>query len=242
MTEPRKPGPRARLTVAQWDTVRSYWSTTGASLRDTAKHFGLPYTSVHKHWQLDGWKRDPSNPIEEKTVRKVAQREAQRVIRDQDHGQNDHKNGDHSPVITIVPQTPDEINEAEAEIRAAKVMEHRQEWRDFESRIRSEALRVFESPPMLVKYVRGPDGELVPISVPDFSKIEAAKRIAETLAIKQKAERAAYNLDHNLNLSKKAEEAERMSAIKDTFKALREMVEEVAEREKAIDITPVEQQ
>lgn len=228
----------ASMTPEQWQHVRNYWSSGAASMRETADKFGIPFSTLQKRASREQWTLDPANPIEHATVRKVVQKEAKRVRdRGQGGGQGQGQSEATTPLPEI-PQTIEQITESEAEIRADKIMEHRQEWRDFEERIRAETLRIFAEPPTQTRRARSEDGQTVEVLVPDFSKIDAAKKIAETLAIKQKSERSAYNLDHNLNLSKKAEEAERRAAIKDTFKALQEMVQEAAERERAIDITP----
>lgn len=240
-TQGSKPisGKRAALAIPPdvWIKVRAYWETTGASLRQTAEMFGVPKSSLHWHYRTEGWRRNPEGEVEIATVTKVAQQEAKRILGQGVQRKSVQEQGLVSNV-TKIPETHAEVVETEAEIRANRIMRHRDQWQRFEDEVEAEAVRVFHDPPMRIRIVKGRDGEPMEVTTPDYSKVEVAKRIGEIIANRQKSERDAYNLAHNLNLSKKAEEAERDAMIKDTFSMLREAVREAKAREEAIDITP----
>ena len=142
------------------------------------------------------------------------------------------------------PLTREEAIEAEAERRATVITRHRDEWDAFEE-VKDEAMEVFRKPPMITRVVQTAD-KVMTYEIPDFSKIDAAKRIAELIMIRQRGERASVQLDRNVNTDRIVEAEERDRLIQSTFQTLRDAVKRAADRqrevdreaEKIIDITP----
>ena len=234
---------RRALTAEEWLAVRAEWERTGASLKVLAQKWGVAIETITKRKKAQVWRRDPTNEVERRVVRKVAEKTAAQS------GINTttFTAGNSQPVEvppTPVALTPDEVIERTAEERAAVIMRHQQEWRDFEE-VRQAAVEVFHNPDVRIRRRISGDSTIEE-EILDYSKIEYAKKLAETLLIKHRGERAAHNLEHNLNQTRAQDLAKRDEMIRETFAAIRDAATQLKEAEEAaakakaktIDITP----
>jgi virulence-associated protein VagC len=234
---------RRALTVEEWLAVRAEWERTGASLKGLAQKWGVAIETITKRKKAQVWRRDPTNEVERRVVRKVAEKTAAQS------GINTttFTGGNSQPVEvppTPVALTPDEVIERTAEERAAVIMRHQQEWRDF-AEVRLAAVEVFFKPDYIETTVIKGDKTYVR-RTPDYSKIALAKTLADTLLVQHRGERAAHNLEHNLNQTRAQDLAKRDEMIRETFAAIRDAATQLKEAEEAaakakaktIDITP----
>lgn len=242
-----------RLEPDAWETVRLDYEA-GLGIRELAKKYNVDKVTIQR--RAKKWRRDPKSEIEVRVVKKVVEKEAAKrrataaanvpthVPTDVPGGMGAMQNVP-TNVPTLPPDAPvtkEEAAEAEAERRATVATRHRDEWEDFEA-VKQEAEDVFFDPPMITRVVQTGD-KTYTYDIPDFSKIDAAKRLAEVILIRQKGERAAFQLDKNVNTDKVVEAEERDRIIRDTFSMLRDAAKRAVEKQKEaeqqviIDITP----
>lgn len=241
--------PRRALSPEEWAMVRAEWERKGPSLRELSRKWGIAVETIKKRKGAQNWRRDPTDEIQRRTVKKVAEKTAaQRAGQKPSTSIAGPVEGT-SPSVELPPVpavilTPEEVIEHTAEERAAVVMRHQQEWRDFE-KVRLEAVAVFHHPDVRIRRIIKGES-VVEEEILDYSKIEYAKKLAETLLIKHRGERAAHSLDHNLNTTKAQDIAKRDEMIKETFGAIREAARRLRDAEEAaakaqaktIDVTP----
>lgn len=233
-----------RLTKDHWRQIRAEWERTGASYRDLAEKWNVSAAAIQKHSTDEEWLRDPTKEVERRTARKVAEAEARR--RRAEKAKVDTKVDDEPSTSTTVnlpapAMSDDEVMEETAEARAEVILRHQGEWRGYEV-IRQEAIALWTKPDIRIKRTIYPDGKIVEEEIADYSRIPLAKTLGEMLMIKQKGERAAHNLDHNMNLTKAQDLEQRDQLIKSAFAALDAIGRKVRERmeaeAKTIDVTP----
>lgn len=242
--------PRRALSPEEWAMVRAEWERKGPSLRELSRKWGIAVETIKKRKGAQSWRRDPTDEIQRRTVKKVAEKTAAQRSGQKPNVSISGPVEGTSPSVELPPVpavilTPEEVIEHTAEERAAVVMRHQQEWREFE-KVRLAAVEVFHSPDVRIRRRISEGGSTVEEEIFDYSKIEYAKKLAETLLIKHRGERAAHSLDHNLNTTKAQDIAKRDEMIKETFGAIREAArrlrdaEEAAAKEQArtIDVTP----
>jgi hypothetical protein len=129
------------------------------------------------------------------------------------------------------------VIEAVSEERAAVILRHQQEWRDFEKE-RQTAIDVFYKPEIRLRTVTKGDEVVSVEEIRDYSKIDMVKKLAESLLIKHRGERLAHSLEHNLNTDKAADIAKRDEMIRTTFDAIREAAKRAQRESTTIDVTP----
>lgn len=244
-----------RLSKEAWESLRLDYEA-GMSLRAMGERYGVDKKAIQQKASNHGWRRDPQSEIEVRVVRKVVEKEAAKRraknvpgdIPTQPDGAGDIPKSPQEaepllPRPVDAPITKEEAAEAEAERRAVVVTRHRDEWDDFEA-VKAQAIKTFFDPPMITRTVQTGD-KTYTYDVPDFSQIDAAKRVAEVILIRQKGERASFQLDKNVNTDKVVEAAERDRIIAETFTMLRDAARKAAEKQKEaeaepqiIDITP----
>ena len=248
-----------RLSKEAWEALRLDYEAR-MSLRALGEKYGVDKKAIQQKASNHGWRRDPANELEMTVVKKVVENEAKKARAKKVPGDiptEPDATGDipKSPqqAVQLVPPPPDapltkeEAIEAEAERRANVVTRHRDEWDDFE-KVKAQAIATFFDPPMITRTVQTGD-KTYTYDVPDFSQIDAAKRVAEVILIRQKGERASFQLDKNVNTDKVVEASERDRIIADTFSMLRDAARKAAEKQreleererevqKIIDITP----
>ena len=230
-----------RLDKEAWETVRLDYEA-GMGIRDLARKYKVDKVTIQR--RAKKWRRDPQTEIEVRVVKKVVEAEAKkRRAKDVPSDVPTDVPGDTGAtqnVPTVVPNLPpdapltkEEAAEAEAERRASVVTRHRDEWDAFEA-VKQQAEETFFDPPMITRTVQTGD-KTYTYDVPDFSQIDAAKRLAEVILIRQKGERAAFQLDKNVNTDKAVEASERDRIIRDTFAVLRDAARKAAEKQRELD-------
>lgn len=246
------------LSPDVWEMLRLDYEAGRVAIRELAKRYGVDKKTITNRARKQRWLRDPRGELEEATVIKVVENEAKRARKKASPrvaptqgapGEPPPPDGGPQPAPTPTavvrgPLTREEAIEAEASRRASVVTRHRDEWDRFEHVVQA-AMQVYDDPPMITRVVQTGD-KVMTYEVPDFSKIDAAKRLGEILMIRQKGERASFQLDKNVNTDKVVEAEERDRIVQDTFRMLREAAKKAAERaaekeaegEKIIDITP----
>jgi hypothetical protein len=234
-----------RLSKEAWDALRLDYEA-GMSLRNLGERYGVDKKAIQQKASNHGWRRDPQSEIEVRVVKKVVENEAKKArakkvpgdIPTQPDGTGDIPKSPQTaepllPRPVDAPLTKEEAAEAEAERRASVVTRHRDEWDAFEA-VKQRAEETFFDPPMITRTVQTGD-KTYTYDVPDFSQIDAAKRLAEVILIRQKGERAAFQLDKNVNTDKVVEASERDRIIRDTFAVLRDAARKAAEKQRELD-------
>lgn len=236
-----------RLTKDQWHQIRAEWERTGASYRDLAVKWGVSAPAIQKRSHEQEWLRDPTKEVERRTARKVAEAEARRrraekaKVNTESDVNTELLTSEEAVNLPAPAMSDDEVMEETAEARAEVILRHQGEWRGYEV-IRQEAIALWTKPDIRIKRTIYPDGKIVEEEIADYSRIPLAKTLGEMLMIKQKGERAAHNLDHNMNLTKAQDLEQRDQLIKSAFAALDAIGRKVRERmeaeAKTIDVTP----
>jgi uncharacterized protein YdeI (YjbR/CyaY-like superfamily) len=139
--------------------------------------------------------------------------------------------------------TPDQVVEKLAEERSDVILRHQREWREWDEEFYEEAKRIFHEPDKIVHRTYDSEGNVTSERlIDDYTRIDKAKTLAQSLAIRQKAERIAHSLDHNMNTTKAQDIVARDQMVEETFKAIRDAALDVRRRgeeaDKTIDITP----
>ena len=214
-----------KLTPEQWSTVRAQWELGGISYRDLGDTWGVSHTVIQNRKKRENWLRDPTKPVEQATLRKVAEKVAKAAPVETSE----------SVGLPPVPETltPDQVVERLAEERSDVIIRHQQEWLDWRRKYFADAEAVFKNPPKIVHRTFDAEGNVTSERFTnDYSLIAEAKRLAESVSIQQKAERLAHSLDHNMNTTKAQDIVARDQMVESTFKAIRDAALEVRRRAK----------
>lgn len=231
--------PRRALSTEEWLTVRAEWERSGESLKVLAQKWGVAIETITKRKKAQQWRRDPTDEVQRRTVKKVAEKTAAAAIGSTVGPGDGNSHQVELPGLPVA-LTPEEVIEKTAEERADVIMRHQREWREFTA-IRLAAIEVFYRPEIRLKTTTTGDTTIVE-EIRDYSKIEMAKKLADTLLVQHRGERAAHSLDHNLNVTKAQDIAKRDEMIRETFSAFREAAKKlrsaVDAESKTIDVTP----
>lgn len=229
--------PRRVLSTEEWLTVRAEWERTGAPLRELSRKWGIAVDTIKKRKGAQNWKRDPTDEVQRRTLQKVARKSAERM-RENTQPEEEVCISPHVELPQLpVAMTEAEVIEAVSEERAAVILRHQQEWRDFEKE-RQAAIAVFYQPEIRLRTVTKGEDVVSVEEIRDYSKIDMVKKLAESLLIKHRGERLAHSLEHNLNTDKAADIAKRDEMIRTTFDAIREAARRAQRESTTIDVTP----
>lgn len=167
-----------QLTPDEWAQIRVRWEA-GMGPRELAKQHGVHHTVVARRAQREEWKRDAKGEIELATVALIAKPRSTTPST---------KGPASTDAVTVLPLREEVVLE-EAERRAARLRLQQAEW-DEVRELRQDVL-------VLAGDARSGDVVSV-VRLPDA--VDTYKKFAEATATAQKAERAAWGIDHKLTI------------------------------------------